>query len=155
MIEGWNQQLGDGKQASKPQYEGRPLALDPDARSARADLPAFLARPDDAPVYHGFPVLADVTVDGFSFGMITDFEGQPDTEGDAFVVAPDGSRAGLVWEVTEREYFDEVYPATAARWGVWAVSFPYPMDSRANARRNLAAVLPRLRACWQAWCDQG
>jgi hypothetical protein len=52
-------------------------------------------------VYHGFPVLPDVEVDGFRLGMISDWEAQPATEGDAFLIAPDGSRAGLVWEVAE------------------------------------------------------
>jgi virginiamycin B lyase len=30
--------------------------------------------------------------------MITDFLSEPATEGDAYVIAPDGSRAGLVWQ---------------------------------------------------------
>ena len=37
------------------QPEGVLLRLDPEARSADSSLPAFLARPKDAPVYHGFP----------------------------------------------------------------------------------------------------
>jgi len=40
--------------------------------------------------------------------MITDWETQPDVCGDAFVVAPDGSQAGLVWEVIEPPCFQEV-----------------------------------------------
>jgi hypothetical protein len=52
-----------------------------------------LARPPEAPVYHGFPILDDVEVDGFKFGMITDFEAEPASDGDAFAVAPDGKRA--------------------------------------------------------------
>jgi hypothetical protein len=34
---------------------GRPLAVDRQAESADPGLPAFLARPPGAPVYHGFP----------------------------------------------------------------------------------------------------
>jgi len=54
------------------------------------------------------PILDDVEVDGFRLGMITDWETQPDVCGDAFVVAPDGSQAGLVWEVIEPPCFQEV-----------------------------------------------
>jgi hypothetical protein len=59
---------------------------------------AFIARPEDAPVYHGFVILEDVAVDGFTLGKITDWEADPCETGDAFVIAPDGSRAGLVWK---------------------------------------------------------
>lgn len=78
--------------------KGLPLRLDPGATSASDDLPAFLARPDDAPVYHGFPIIESSLSDGFRLGMITDFVSQPTDYGDAFVVAPDNTRAGLVWE---------------------------------------------------------
>jgi len=83
--------------------------------------------------------------------MITDWEAQPDVCGDAFVVAPDGSRAGLVWEVIEPPCFQEVMAPDANRWGVWAVGFPVPMTSRDNARRNLEAVIPELRSRWLQW----
>lgn len=128
---------------------GRPLMLDPLAASADPNLPAFLARPADAPVYHGFRVLPDIEIEGFKLGMITELENQ--TEGDAFVVAPDDSRAGLVWEISDQGYFTEVCPLEAARWGVWVVAFPHPMSTRADARRNLEAVLPRLKERWETW----
>jgi hypothetical protein len=130
---------------------GRPLAADPLAQSASQTESAFIARPQGAPVYHGFPILNDVVVDGFTFGKITDFESETCNEGDAFVIAPDNSRAGLVWEVSEDPYFQEVCPADSSRWGVWAVSFPHTMTSHENARRNLDHILPELKKRWQAW----
>ena len=87
---------------------GRPLALDPRAKSADPNLPAFLAPPEGAPVYHGFSILEGITVDGFRLGKITDFEAGRSDAGDAFVVAPDGSRAGLVWEISKERHFSEV-----------------------------------------------
>jgi hypothetical protein len=45
---------------------GRPLAIDATARSASPTEPAFIARPDGAPVYYGFVVLDDVSTDGFT-----------------------------------------------------------------------------------------
>jgi hypothetical protein len=114
-------------------------------------LPGFLAKPSGAQVYHGFRVLEDVVVDGFTLGVITDFEAEPAADGDAFVIAPDNSRAGLVWEVSNAGTFEPVCAETDDRWGVWAVSFPLPMTSRDNARSNLAAIIPRLKPIWEAW----
>jgi len=136
--------------------EGRPLALDPDAVSAKTDLPAFIAKPEDAPVYYGFVVLDDVVVEGFKLGKISDFEAEPMNHGDGFVIAPDDSRCGLVWEVTNDSYFQEVRAQEPSRWGVWGVSFPYPMNCRQNARRNLELILPKLKEKWLQWreCHQ-
>jgi hypothetical protein len=133
------------------QLKGKPVAIDHNAISASPMEPAFVAPPKGAPVYHGFVVLADVCVEGFTFGAITDFEAEPCDAGDAFIVAPDGSRAGLAWEVSTIESFEEVRPFERNRWGVWAVSFPHPMDSRATARKNLRAILTDLKARWENW----
>lgn len=130
---------------------GRPLAIDAGAETAQKDTPGFLARPADAPVYHGFRTLDDVVVDGFTFGAITDFEAEHCEDGDAFVIAPDGSRAGLVWRVSGDEEFQEVCPVAEDRWGVWAVAFPFRMSSRENARLNLQAILPKLKTEWERW----
>lgn len=137
------------EQPDQPQDQGgRPLALDPDAASRDASLPGFLARPDDAPVYHGFRILEDVDVEGFKLGLISEL-GQDC--GDAFVVAPDSSRAGLVWEIFTPPYFREISPPEQGRWGVWAVAFADPMNTHDDARRNLTSILPELRARWEAW----
>jgi hypothetical protein len=130
---------------------GLPLALDPKASSASATEPAFIAPPAGAPVYYGFAVLDDVNIDGFVFGKITDFEAEPSNYGDAFVVAPDNSRAGLVWEISDNQYFTEVRPIEDGRWGVWAVSFQLPMTNRENVRRNLELIVPTLKQKWEQW----
>jgi hypothetical protein len=126
---------------------GRDLALDPDAESASEQLPGFLARPEGAPVYHGFVVLGEV--DGFRLGTISELG--PEPYGDAFVVAPDGSRAGLVWEVGDDRELHEVIGFEPDRWGVWAVEFPRPLSSPEAALRNLELALPRLREKWEQW----
>lgn len=133
--------------------KGKPLAIDHAALSASPTEPAFVARPADAPVYHGFAVLEDVTADGFTFGAITDFEGEPCIAGDAFVIAPDGSRAGLVWEVTEESgrKIEQILSFDKERCGVWAVWFAHPMRNRADAHKNLVAVLPELKGRWEEW----
>jgi hypothetical protein len=130
---------------------GRPLAVDPKAKSRSPTEPAFISPPEGAPVYYGFVILDDVAADGFTLGKITDWEAEPCEMGDAFVIAPDGTRAGLVWEVCGQPYFREVLPVEASRWGVWGVGFRLPMNSRENARRNLESILPELKLRWAEW----
>ncbi len=56
-----------------PKPKGVPLRLDRDARSADSSLPAYVARPEDAPVYHGFRLLEQSrTDDGRCSGRISE-----------------------------------------------------------------------------------
>jgi hypothetical protein len=135
------------------QPASRRLAIDEQAESADPALPAFLPRPADAPVYHGFPVIDGVEADGFHLGMITDFLSEPARECDAYVIAPDGSRAGLVWESGCAAYFRQVLAPEQGRWGVWAAGLPLPMTTAREALSYLAALVPQLRLCWQSWRD--
>jgi HEAT repeat protein len=131
---------------------GRIVALDPEAVSADDELPAFMAPPPDAPAYYGFVVLDDIEVEGFRLGKISDFEAMPDmVSGDAFIVAPDNSRAGLVWELAHEVFAREICLMDEGCWGVWSVGFLYPMTTRDNMRRNLQSILPFLRKEWQIW----
>jgi hypothetical protein len=130
--------------------DGRPLDLDPNAQSSDQSLPAFLARPDGAPLYHGFHLVDDVEYEGFKLGSITSFaEGA--REGDAFICAPDDSRAGLVWSVSDVSHLSEILPYEEARWGVWNISFPCEVDSSDGVQRVLSDIVPRLRPHWEAW----
>src|SRR5881398_818527 len=86
---------------------GLPVAFDPEAATTEPGLPGFLARPEGAPVYHGFVILEDVEIDGFRLGIISDFCDPPSPWGDAFVIAPDDSRAGLVWELSAEPFVRE------------------------------------------------
>lgn len=125
--------------------EGRKIRLDGSAASADPNLPAFLARPPGAPAYHGFPVIPETETDGWLLGVITDYEcEEPQTEGDAFVIAPDGSRAGIAW-ATDTPDFYEILPPDDLRWGVYGVRFPYAVGSLEDLIANFRAVLPRLK----------
>lgn len=135
--------------------KGRPLRLDSEAESADPSMPGFLSRPAGAPAYHGFPLVEGAEVEGFQLGIITDFLAQPGTQGDGYVVAPDGSRAGLVWEAeVDAPYFQEVCAPEPIRWGVWAVGLRQPLRTLDDARAYLAALLPELRPRWEAWASQ-
>jgi hypothetical protein len=126
--------------------DGRRILKDPEARSANPSPPAFLARPEGSPVYHGFPILEESMTDGWRIGAITDFEDPSGCEGgDAFVIAPDGSRAGLVWDVGT-EPLVEISPPEPDRWGVYQVFFPSAVRTRADFIAGFQAILPALKA---------
>lgn len=102
-------------------------------------------------MYHGFCVWPDVVVGGFIFGVITDFEETETDAGDAFIIAPDGSRAGLIWSISDAYYFEQACSFEKGRWGVWAVGFEGPMRTKEDARRNLARIVSDLREQWMRW----
>jgi hypothetical protein len=126
--------------------DGVPLRLDPEAQSADPSLPAFLARPEGAPVYHGFPLLEEsMTADGWCFGTISDYDCPEGRDwGDAFVVAPDGGRAGIVWEVGAPG-IEVSMPPGSDRWGVYKIGFERLVHDRQGLVEQLLAWLPDLR----------
>jgi hypothetical protein len=134
---------------------GKPLRLDPEAESADPALPAFLARPAGAPVYHGFPLLDESrTEDGWCFGTISDPDCPEGSDwGDAFVVAPDNSRAGLIWHVGPPELKVSLEPEPD-RWGVFAIGIASEVHSQAELIEYLQAWLPELRRRHSAWAAE-
>jgi hypothetical protein len=130
--------------------DGQVAREDPSAVPARPGMPAFLAPPAGAPAYYGFPLLPNSEKDGFVFGAITrPRTGTSAVWGDAYVVAPDGSRAGIVW-VTEGPVTEVVFPPEPGRWGVYQFRFERPVESDAELVRNLHAILPRLKELYAA-----
>ncbi len=134
----------------KAERRGLPLELDSVAESADPSLPGFLARPEDEPVYHGFRIVDKVEVEGFKLGAISSFDGGAQY-GDAFIVAPDGSRAGLVWEVGPGSDLRVILPFEKERWGVWGISFPRSIDNVDDVGTVLEKVVPLLRPRWEEW----
>jgi hypothetical protein len=127
---------------------GRRITTDPNASSSDPSLPGFLARPAGSPVYHGFVVVPETCIDGWCLGVITEFEDPAGcTGGDAFVIAPDGSRAGLVWEVGG-EPLQEIMAPDSERWGVYAIWFPSPTRTVQDLVNNFRFVLPQLKEAY-------
>jgi hypothetical protein len=125
---------------------GKRVLTDRSAASASPDLPAFIARPEGTPVYHGFPLIEETLTDGWCFGAISAFEDDPEgcEWGDGFVVAPDGSRAGIVWGVGSFATY-EICAPTPDRWGVYGVAFARPVRSIDDLVECFRAVLPDLK----------
>lgn len=98
------------------------------------------------PLYHGFVVVPETCTDGWCLGTITSFEDPKGCMGgDAFVVAPDGRSAGLVWDVGD-EPIQEILPPDGEKWGVYAISFPHPTRTVEDLVAAFRAVLPQLKA---------
>ena len=122
------------------------MRLDPAAKTAIGGMAAFLAPPDGAPVYHGFPVLHESLTDGWLFGTITEIDDPEGCDsGDAFVVAPDGSRAGFAWSVDEYP-IKRICEPDERRWGVYAIAFPKVIRNTSDFVECCRAVLPELQA---------
>ena len=100
------------------------------------------------PIVHGIPVVPETKCEGWYYGAITEFI-EPDgcEDGDGYVVAPDGTCAGLVWEVGEGE-FTEILPPDEERWGVYAVWFPRPVHTVEDLMFNFRFVLPDLQKAY-------
>jgi len=127
---------------------GRRVTGDPDAPSSDPNLPAFLAKPAGSPVYHGFVIVPETYTEGWCLGSITEFEDPKGcTDGDAYVIAPDGSRAGLVWEVGN-EPLQEIMAPDSERWGVYAIWFPSPTRTVQDLVNNFRFVLPQLKEAY-------
>src|SRR6476661_6730669 len=87
------------------------------------------------------------SVDGFELGMFV----ASDERGDAWVKAPDGSIATLIWQTGEPSYFEVTIEPNETRWGTFTVQLPLPMTNDEEAGRYLSGLLPELRRRWQAW----
>ena len=123
----------------------RPIMLDTAAVSKDPDLPAFLAKPEGAPVYYGFPIVPESMTDGWCLGVITDYlDLEGCDSGDAYVVAPDGWRAGLVWDVGEGDV-RQISPPDDQRWGVYQIWFSRPIRTTDDLVDCFREVLPQLK----------
>lgn len=127
------------------------LAIDHDAPSADPGKPAFMAPPPGSLPYHGFQVLEQVDVDGFRWGAITALGAVAPATIDGFIVAPDGSRAGVEWRRSSEPYVLMLAEPTAERWGVWRIGFTDDIVNEASATRALRAVISDLQLRWEQW----
>jgi hypothetical protein len=94
------------------------------------------------------PTYPRAEVDGFVFGMTVSY----DDCGDAWIQAPDGGVAGLVWETGSPAYFTELTPPEPnGRWGTYAVQLDLPLTTDSEAGNYLRVLLPQLIPRWQAW----
>ena len=99
--------------------------------------------------------MLDIDIQGFSFGLISDFFNDPTAsdQGDGFVVAPDGARAGIVWKL-DKPYVFRMVEDTNNRWGVWLAGIDEPLIDRESAERVFTGIVTELRPHWEAWSER-
>jgi hypothetical protein len=99
------------------------------------------------PVYLGFLVVPETHTDGWGHGVIPEHEDpEGGTFGDAYVVAPDGSSAGIVREVGD-EPLVQILPPDSGRWGIYAVSFPRPVRAAGHLMNRPSGATSHRRPC--------
>jgi len=125
------------------------ILIDPTAPTADPSKPAFMTPPAGAKPYHGFPLLEETRQDGYCLGIITDpFEkdcADGCTIGDGFIEAPDGTRAGLMWNLYHEPRFAVVRPPHDAVWGTFLFTVPRPIACMDDLKRLFAEILPILK----------
>jgi hypothetical protein len=104
----------------------------------------------------GHPDDIDVSYAGFRVYMIDEPSVVQQSVGRAIVTAPDGSVAWLVWEAgVRRRYLRELRAPDDQRWGAWRVGLPQPLTTGTEGRAYFSALIPDLRALWEAWRQEG
>lgn len=105
-------------------------------------------------VYGRFPLVLETETDGFIYGEITDhfyFDCAEDdgcTSGDGFVQAPDGSRAGIIWEIEKEPSLSICIEPEEDRWGVYNIGFVKPIKTMDDLIFNFRTVLPLIKEAY-------
>ncbi|AND41480.1 hypothetical protein [Cytobacillus oceanisediminis] len=103
-------------------------------------------------VYNGFPLVIETDIDGFIYGEISDhFDFDEEvgcTFGDGFVQAPNGSRAGIIWEVSEKPYISTCIEPERIRWGVYNVGFVKPIKTIDDLVYNFKTIYPLIKEAY-------
>jgi len=125
------------------------LVIDPGAELIDRSEPPFATALPGSKAYYGHPLLEATRVEGWCLGVVTDpFEPDCDsgcTIGDAFVEAPDGSRAGLVWALDEAPRFAVLFLPDSKRWGVFYLAVEQPIATMEQLRDAFTFMLPALK----------
>jgi hypothetical protein len=127
------------------EYKGKKILPDPSAGPKGQNSQAFVAQSMGKPLYQSFPVVAESETDGWMYGAITDHKSEDGiTYGNGYVIAPDGSQAGIIWDLASPD-FSQIYAPEEIRWGVYGVRFQRPVKSVEDIVYNFRAMLPKLK----------
>lgn len=98
--------------------------------------------------FEGYPLLPETDRDGFVFGRITPLDEGRQT-GAGFLQGPDGSRAGLQWELSDSPFLMKVEGPGGDSWGVYRLGFTRPVGSVGDLMANLEPLLPKLQILYR------
>lgn len=96
------------------------------------------------PNFESYPLIPETERDGFTYGAITLIGADPE-RGAGFLQAPDGSRAGIHWELSDSPFIARVEGPDGLGWGIYRVGFTRPVLSVADLVVNLEPHLPKFR----------
>jgi hypothetical protein len=100
-------------------------------------------------VYHNNPLVIETETEGFTYGEITDhfdfYEEEGCTFGDGFVQASNGTRAGIIWALSDSPYLSTCVEPEDDRWGVYNVGFAKPIKTMDDLTFNFRTVLPLIK----------
>jgi hypothetical protein len=83
-------------------------------------------------------------LDGFRFESL--HQGQE--HGSGILWGPDGSRAGIQWEVAESPYIMRIEDPAGGSWGIYRLGFTRPVASEDEVTENLRELLPKLKVLY-------
>jgi hypothetical protein len=85
---------------------------------------------------------------GFVFDAVTPLDQGRET-GAGFLRGPDGSKAGLQWELAESPYIMRIEGPSEGSWGLYRVGFTQPVATAADVAANLGPLWPKLRVLYE------
>lgn len=98
------------------------------------------------------PLVIESKVEGFIYGEITDhldFDTEEGcTFGDGFVQAPDGTRAGIIWELSDEPYLSICIEPEKNRWGVYNAGFVKPIKTVEDIVYNFKTIFPLIKKAY-------
>jgi hypothetical protein len=97
--------------------------------------------------YEGYPLIPETAIDGFAYGAVTPI-GEPQDRGGGFLQGPDGSRAGIHWELSDSPFIERIEGPDGERWGVYRLGFTRPVAAVPDLVANLQALLPKLKVLY-------
>lgn len=125
------------------------LIIDKKLKRRNSSEPLFISKSVKDSPYYAFPLIPETETKGFTYGAITDFLEYDDKEGcksgDGYVQAPDGSRAGLIWQLSDQQYVTEALKPDNKRWGVYNVGFTKPIKTIQDLVKNFQSIVPLIK----------
>ena len=104
-------------------------------------------------IYSRSTLVMETEVEGFIYGEITDHfdfdEEEGCTFGDGFVQAPDGTRAGIIWELSDEPCLSICIEPEKNRWGVYTVGFVRPIKTVDDIVYNFKTIFPLIKEAYK------
>ena len=85
---------------------------------------------------------------GFVFEAVTPLDQRRET-GAGLLRGPDGSKAGLQWELAESPYIMRLGGPAEGSWGLYRVGFTRPVASAADVAANLEPLWPKFKVLYE------